>query len=93
MEITMTSIQTLTGPNPLAPSTVRPASGLGMPTGGQSCFGVLADQRASWIPATGLSFETTETAIVRDRKDLAAKGHVAFAAYVPGYLAWSPPIC
>ncbi len=89
MEITNT-IQT---PNPLS-SSVRPASGFGMPNGGQSCFGVLADQRASQIPATGLiSSMTTEGADVRDRKDLAAKGHVALVAYVPGYPAWSPPPC
>jgi hypothetical protein len=77
------------------------ASGLGMPMSGQSCFsGVVAglvDGRPSWIQGTGLSIEGTDvittTRVVRDRKDLAAKGHVAFAAYVPGYPAWSPPIC
>ncbi|MFC5010934.1 hypothetical protein [Nocardioides plantarum] len=58
---------------------------------GQSCFGVLTEARTTWIPATGLS--TTDGADVRNRKDLAAKGHVAIAAYVPGYPAWSPPIC
>ncbi|WP_148613957.1 hypothetical protein [Nocardioides rubriscoriae] len=89
MEITNT-IQT---PNQLI-SSVRPASGFGMPNGGQqSCFGILADARGSWIPATGLISMTTEGADVRDRKDLAAKGHVAVVAYVPGYPAWSPPIC
>ena len=87
MEITNT-IQT-----PIAFSA-RPASGLGMPNGGQSCFGVLADARTSWIPATGLSVEgITAGTVVRDRKDLDVKGHVAFVAYVPGYPAWSPPIC
>jgi hypothetical protein len=70
--------------------SVRPASGFGMPTGGQSCFGVLADVRTPWTPATGLM---TAGSVVRDRKDLAAKGHVALAAYVSGYPAWSPPIC
>lgn len=89
MEITKT-IQT---PNQLT-SSVRPASGFGMPNGGQSCFGVLADARTPWIDATGLIAEAmTAGASVRDRKDLAAKGHVALDAYVPGYLAWSPPIC
>lgn len=89
MEITQ-SIQT---PNQLIASTVRPASDFGMPNGGQSCFGVLAEARTSWIPATGLFSSTTDGVDVRDRKDLAAKGHVALAAYVPGYPAWSPPIC
>jgi hypothetical protein len=89
MEITQ-SIQT---PSTLIASNVRPASDFGMSNGGQSCFGVLVEARTSWIPATGLSFMTTEGADLRDRKDLAAKGHVAVAAYVPGYPAWSPPIC
>lgn len=68
------------------------ASGFGMPNGGQSCFGfgVLADVRATWIHTTGL---TTSGSDLRDRTDLAAKGQVAIAAYVPGYPAWSPPIC
>jgi hypothetical protein len=90
VEITNT-IQT---PNTLT-STVRTASGFGMPVGGQrSCFGSLADARGSWTPATGLiSSMSTDGADVRDRKDLAAKGHVALVAYVPGHPAWSPPIC
>ncbi|MDO9458059.1 hypothetical protein [Nocardioides sp.] len=87
MEITK-NIQTPTALS--IPSSVRPASGFGMPNGGQSCFGVLADTRTSWIRTTGLMTEGTDA---RTRKDLAAKGHVALVAYVPGYLAWSPPIC
>ncbi len=86
MNQTMTSTST----NPCSAS--RPA--LAMPTGGQSCFGPSPTRHAR-IPATGLFpiFETTTGTEIRDRKDLAAKGHVAFAAYVPGYPAWSPPIC
>jgi len=81
---------TITNQTPLARTSTRNASGFGMPVGGQSCFGILAEQRGTWIPATGLM---TAGSVVRDRKDLAAKGHVAFVAYVPGYPAWSPPIC
>ena len=89
MEITKT-IQT---PNQLT-SSVRTASGFGMPIGGQSCFGSFADARTPWIDATALIAESmTAGASVRDRKDLAAKGHVALVAYVPGHPAWSPPIC
>lgn len=87
MEIT-NAVQT-----PQLTSTERIASGFAMPTGGQSCFGVLAE-RSPWIDATGLIAEAMTTgASVRDRKDLAAMGHVAFVAYVPGLPAWSPPIC
>lgn len=42
------------------------------------------------IPATGLTITGTE---IRDRKDLAAKGHVSLDAVVPGNRAWSPPLC
>jgi hypothetical protein len=88
-EVTTVEItQNITTPN--AHSSVHTASGFGMPNGGQSCFGVLADVRTTWIHVTGLS---TVDADLRDRKDLAAKGHVAIAAYVPGYPTWSPPIC
>lgn len=69
------------------------ASGFGMPTGGQSCFDVFAVERATSIRTSGLVISETNGADVRDRKDLAAKGHVALVAYVPGYPAWSPPIC
>lgn len=90
MENTMT-IQT---PNQLVPSSVRPASGFGMPNGGLSCFGILADTRATELPATGLFISMDAAGSEsRDRKDQVVKGHVALAAYVPGYLAWSPPIC
>lgn len=89
----MEMTQNIPTQNQLVPSSVRSASAFGMPMGGQSCFGVLAETRTQWIPATGLSFATTEGADIRNRKDLAAKGHVALAAYVPGYPAWSPPIC
>ena len=81
---------TITNQTPLARSCTRIASGFGMPVGGQSSFDILVEQRATWIPATGLM---TAGSVVRDRKDLAAKGHVALVAYVPGYPAWSPPIC
>ena len=85
MEITKT-IET-----PNAHISVPTASGFGMPNGGQSCFGVLVvAPRITSIHATGLMTSGTD---LRDRKDLAAKGQVAFAAYVPGYPAWSPPIC
>lgn len=67
------------------PGSTR-AFGMPMPAGG-CAFG---SQR---ISATGLSFVTTPESVIRDRKDLAAKGHVALVAYVPGYHAWSPPIC
>ncbi len=43
-----------------------------------------------WVDATGL---TTGTSVLRTRTDVAAKGHVALIAYVPGIHAWSPPIC
>lgn len=68
------------------------AFGFGMPMGGQPCSGVLAETRRSWIDTTGLPFAGTDV-VIRDRKALAVKGHVALAAYVPGCLAWSPPIC
>ena len=49
---------------------------------------------AQWIPATGVtSVVTTPESVICDRKDLAAKGHVALVAYVPGIPAWSPPLC
>ena len=88
MEITQ-NIQT---PSTLVPSSVRPASGFGMSFDGQSCFGVLTEERTSRIRTTALSI-ATDGVDVRNFKDLAAKGHVALAAYVPGYPAWSPPIC
>jgi hypothetical protein len=96
---------TMTNPTQLVLTSDIAVSGIAMPMSGQSCFGVLgglAVERPSWIQGTGLSIEgfafdggdvTGTTRVVRDRKDLAAKGHVAFAAYVPGYPAWSPPIC
>jgi hypothetical protein len=94
VEITNT-IQTPMVRLSVADSSVRPASGFGMPDGGQqSCFGPFADVRNSWIQATGLIAPmTAEGTDARERKDLAAKGHVALVAYVPGFLAWSPPIC
>lgn len=51
-------------------------------------FGATAGLRP--IDTTGLS---TGTSPIRTRQDAAAKGHVALIAYVPGTLAWSPPIC
>ncbi len=49
---------------------------------------------AQRISATGVtSVVTTPESVIRDRKDLAAKGHVALVAYVPGIPAWSPPLC
>jgi len=87
---------TITNQTPLARTSAPTASGFGMPMGGQSCFGILTERRATWIPATGMSSSIeamTDVTDLRDRKDLAAKGHVAFVAYVPGYPAWSPPIC
>lgn len=77
---------------PFALTSVRPASGFGMPNGGQSCFGVLADTRTPSI-TTGLIVSMTTGSVVVDRKDRVAKGHVAVAAYLPGHPAWSPPIC
>lgn len=43
----------------------------------------------------GCAFGTdlVTSAIVRDRKAVAVKGHMALVAYVPGIHAWSPPIC
>ena len=78
-------------PMPVATSDI--ASRFAMPFGDLSCFGVLADVRGSWIPATGLSSDTTNGTVLRDRQDIAAKGHVALVAYIPGHPAWSPPIC
>ena len=43
-----------------------------------------------WIDATDLTIDLS--ASVRERK-VSAKGHVGFAAYVPGIHAWSPPLC
>ena len=43
------------------------------------------------IDATGLS--PAVTTVDRARTEVAAKGHVALIAYVPGIHAWSPPIC
>ena len=51
-------------------------------------FGAFTSQRS--VDTTGL---TTGTSPIRTRKDVAAKGHVALIAYVPGIHAWSPPIC
>jgi hypothetical protein len=86
-----------TNPTQLAITTDLTAFGFGMPMGGQSCAGVRVATRGSWISATGLPFAGTDV-VVRDRKDLAVQGHVALrrtvlAAYVPGFPAWSPPIC
>lgn len=41
----------------------------------------------------GCVLGATSESIVRDRQGLAAKGHVALVAYVPGIPAWSPPLC
>ncbi len=71
------------------PSTYPcPTSDLGMPARGRQSL--IAGERQ--IPATGLSTTGVATDL-RDRAELAAKGHVAFVADVPGILAWSPPIC
>lgn len=50
-------------------------------------FGATAVLRP--VDATDLS----GTSPVRTRQDVAAKGHVALIAYIPGTHAWSPPIC
>ena len=87
MEITNT-VQT-----PFALTSVRPASGFGMPNGGLSCFGVLAETRTPSITTGLIVASMTAGTVVVDRKDQVAQGHVAFAAYRPGHPAWSPPIC
>ena len=51
-------------------------------------FGATAGKQS--VDITGL---TTGTSPVRTRQDVAAKGHVALVAYIPGIHAWSPPIC
>ena len=51
-------------------------------------FGATAVLRP--VDATDLSIATSP---VRTRQDVAAKGHVALVAYIPGIHAWSPPIC
>jgi len=76
---------------PFAIASDQTAFGFVMPTG-QSCSGVTTATRRTWIRATGLPFAGTDV-VIRDRKDLAVQGHVALAAYVPGFHAWSPPIC
>ncbi len=43
-----------------------------------------------WIDVDG---DRTVAPLFRTRTDVAAKGHVALIAYVPGIPAWSPPIC
>jgi len=42
----------------------------------------------TWATTGDLSIAT----VIRTRK-VAAKGHLGLVAYVPGYHAWSPPIC
>lgn len=80
--ITMT-MTTRTSISPLCPSD------FGMPTPGYRTLGA----SVAPIPATGLSVLGQLDVVIRDRKDLAAKGHVAFVADVPGIHAWSPPLC
>ncbi|QCW50323.1 hypothetical protein FE634_07720 [Nocardioides dongxiaopingii] len=64
-------------------------SDFGMPTRGRRA-NIAGEQR---FPTTGLSITGPIARDLRDRKDLAAKGHVALVAYVPGIHAWSPPLC
>ena len=82
-----------TNPTQFAFGSDLTAFGFGMPMGGQSCSVVLTETRRASIPATGLSAWGVDGVVVRDRKGLAVKGHVALAAFVPGHPAWSPPIC
>ena len=84
--------------NTMATTSVSPiqgsASGFAMSnrTSGMSERGCTfgADGTQRWIDTTGL---TTATSPIRTRNDVAAKGHVALVAYIPGIHAWSPPIC
>ncbi len=47
----------------------------------------------SRLRALGTVTTASAVSVIRDRQDLAAKGHVGLVAYFPGTHAWSPPIC
>lgn len=81
----------MTNQTPIMP--ISEVFGTAMPICGQVQLGSFVIERAARIPATGLSAWTPNGTDVRDRFGSAVKGHVALAAYVPGCLAWSPPIC
>lgn len=81
----------MTNQTPIMP--INQAFGIAMPICVQVQLGSFVTERAARIPATGLSTATTAGTDVRDRKASAVKGHVALAAFAPGCLAWSPPIC